>query len=304
MKLLPVLTASAIGGMVAAASISPAFATAAEPIFQVRSTVGIKSAPITAPEISGEVEQGSPDEAEVVDSGTPAPEVQPEQETTEAEVPVEPEVAVSETAGAQAGQTPIIEPIEVLSALPTEESLAEAAEASPQESVTQAAAPLHQPPDGQSVLPSGQQSPTAVMLPSAEEALPEAGSSFTNGSELGNEASLAEAEVAQATDAGDQDAPREPRPIATLDPAKINEENRSSEGTPENSSSGETTTDSEPTKDAASEQAKDREVESAENPAEKPLPQTGSPAAALAIGGALLLIVGITLATWHRPNNS
>ena len=298
MKVLPVLTASAVGGVMAAVSISSAYATAAESIFQVHSTVSLESTSIAVPEESGDfedvaVEEGTSDETDVLESDTPAPEVEVQSQATEAEVPAEPEVAISETAGAQAAETPTIEPIEILSALPTEESLAEAAKAPPEETMPQATAPLNQQPATQSTLPS------------IEEALLEAGSSSTNGAGLGGEAPFVEAGATQAAEEGDQDTLREPRPVETLDPAEIHDEDPPSETATENSTAAEETpSDSESKKDTASEQAKDREVEAVESPSEDSLSQTGSPAAALAIGATLLLVAGITLASWRRRHNS
>src|SRR5699024_11351168 len=135
------------------------------------------------------------------------------------------------------------------------------------------AAPLNQQPARQSTLPS------------VEEALLEAGSSSTNGAGLGGEAPFVEAGAAQAADEGDPDTPREPRPVETLDPAEIHDEDPPSENATENSPAAEETpSDSESKKDTASEQTKDREVEAVESPSEDSLSQTGSPAAALAIG--------------------
>ncbi|HEY4535689.1 MAG TPA: hypothetical protein VIG71_06905 [Enteractinococcus sp.] len=299
MKVLPVLTASAVGGVMAAVSISSAYATAAEPIFQVHSTVSLESASFPEPEESGNfedvaVEEGTSDETDIVESDTPAPEIEVQPQATKAEVPTEPEVAISETAGAQAAETPVIGAVEILSALPTEESLAEVAQAPPEKSMPQATAPLNQQPATQSTLPS------------IEEALLEAGSSSTNGAGLGGEAPLVEAGAAQAADEGDPDTPREPRPVETLDPAEIHDEDPPSENATENSPAAaeETPSGSEAKKDTASEQTIDREVEAVESPSEDSLSQTGSPAAALAIGATLLLVAGITLAAWRRRHHS
>lgn len=307
MKVLPVLTASAIGGVMIAVGVTPAYATAVEPVIQVRSAVGFESASIAEPEESGNVEDvivevGSSDEAEVAESGTPAPEIEVQPQTTENDVPAEPDVATSETPATQAAETPIIEPIEVVSAIPSEESLAEVAEAPAD--VAQAATPVDQPPATQSTLPSVQQSPIASVLPPVEDALPEGTGSSTSGSQLGGEAPFGEAGVVRAAGEEDQDTPREPRPIETLNPAEINDESSPSEAAPEKNPAERIPSESEPTKDTASEQARDREVEAAETPAERPLPQTGSPAAAVALGGAVLLVAGVILASWRRRTDS
>ena len=100
MKVLPVLTASAVGGVMAAVSISSAYATAAEPIFQVHSTVSLESVSFPEPEESRNledvaVEEGTSDETDVIESDTPASEIEVQSQVIEAEVPAEPEVAVS-----------------------------------------------------------------------------------------------------------------------------------------------------------------------------------------------------------------
>src|SRR5690625_2801202 len=100
MKVLPVLTASAVGGVMPAVSISSAYATAAEPIFQVHSTVSLESVSFPEPEESRNledvaVEEGTSDETDVIESDTPASEIEVQSQVIEAEVPAEPEVAVS-----------------------------------------------------------------------------------------------------------------------------------------------------------------------------------------------------------------
>lgn len=161
MKLHPVFTAGTVASLIAAPSLTPAYANAAENILYFRVTVGAESEPTAdteesdSPETEVAEEQHADEEVpEEIEAPEPADEVETTPDVLEAEVETpeiiegeprsEPEVRVQDDAADQATQASTIEPLEIYSAVPTEADPLGTLEASSVDSVVQAAAPRSQ----------------------------------------------------------------------------------------------------------------------------------------------------------------
>ena len=183
MKLLPVLTAGAVGSVLAAASLVPAYANESESIIYVGAKVGSETEPSADTPVSDEPETEAVEEPQADDTGpeygeTPDEAVEVEApavstvevatpEVTQVEAPIETEVSAPDDAAVQAE-----EPVEIYSAVPavpSEAAQVEAAEVQSEASVAQVAIKSSQEPAADEVLPQSYVSTAEETIPQSQE---------------------------------------------------------------------------------------------------------------------------------------
>ena len=282
MKIRSVLTASAIGSLIAAANVVPASAHDVEAIFDVYVRATAESEP-TAESEDPDASESLPVEDNADDADEPASETPdaavetviptaPNTETSDEPEPVAPDDSVAEIDVA-----PLIAPVELSpetsSAENSDEAIALPAQASAPESVQ----PLSQASAAEAVLPLIQESVAAAGNSSVQE--PATGPDTSPVIGAGPEASIltVEEDPTQPGTEETQDIPPEPRKIDTVE---IEQE-------------------------SSSPQSEDNQIEAGENPAvDEPLPVTGSSSGVLALGGALLLAAGLVLVSIRRRGSN
>lgn len=304
MKLLSVVAASAVGSMIATASVLPAYANDPEPVLYVRNTVDLTSESEAEIESSDDLETATAEAVPTGDEVVPEDEAEPESESSapadevETQTPIAPETQRAPSTGApndaatQVEESPLRESLKLFSVVPVEVPPGDGSTVPTEVSVAEAVVPPRQNSAPEPARSQNQPPAAGAARPSAEEPATEAGSSPLMGAGAEDEVVPAEQDRAQTVDEEPRDIPPEPREISTIDPTEIGEENNSPEA------GDKTPKETAPTNRATEHPNTGREdnhIESAERPSDRPLSETGATSAALAMGGAVFLAVGVTL---------
>ena len=149
MKLRSVLTVSAVGGLIVAGSIAPAYAHDVETVFDVyaRATSESEPMPGTAEPAASEntTVENQTDDADALESDTPAPPaVTTTQNAPDLEPSDEPEVIVTDDPVAEVDVSPLIAPVELSDVIRETEDFVGAAGLPAQGSAPELVPPLRQ----------------------------------------------------------------------------------------------------------------------------------------------------------------
>lgn len=291
MKLRPVLTASAVASVIAAASIVPAYASHGETIIEDRIIAILEIDLVTGPD-DPESSPAGEEQADDPASGNATPE--PEEETEEdsdAEVSEEPAANESENSGAEAEETPGGASVQTPSVTTESDASGDASNSSNPAQATESATPMALGAASATISPLVGNSATEMT-----NSTPQGNAGQSNSSPL-IEANPGMSFVASEDDQAEPEEtriiPPEPRVVDTLEIDR-------GENTPEprDERSNQTEARNAPERD-------NDQAQAAEPPApveKETLAEAGASSLALALGGVTLIAGGAVLVVMHRRN--